>query len=218
MSHATQLAIIDSGGANIASLQLAIERLGVPANLTTDPAQLRAASHVILPGVGAAADCMSRLRNASLVDTIRALRQPVLGICVGMQLLFESSEEGDVACLGLLPGRVRRFPNRAGLPVPHMGWNQLEFDRTSPLLNDIAPGDYVYFVHSFAAPVGTIKMHEYNQHTYRPVLIGEILKNGQFKIISRTKTNVEPEPWSKYTSPDKGCDWVNHQGTYQKKA
>ena len=75
MSHATQLAIIDSGGANIASLQLAIERLGVPANLTTDPAQLRAASHVILPGVGAAADCMSRLRNASLVDTIRALRQ-----------------------------------------------------------------------------------------------------------------------------------------------
>ena len=71
---------------------------------------------------------------------------------------------------------------------------------------------------TFAAPVGTIKMHEYNQHTYRPVLIGEILKDGQFKIISRTKGNVEPEPWSKYTSPDKGCDWINHQGTYQKKA
>jgi len=71
---------------------------------------------------------------------------------------------------------------------------------------------------TFAAPVGQIKMHEYNQHTYRPVLIGEILKNGQFKIISRTKGNVEPEPWSKYTSPDKGCDWIKHQGTYQKKA
>ena len=71
---------------------------------------------------------------------------------------------------------------------------------------------------TFAAPVGTIKMHEFNQHTYRPVLIGEILKNGQFKIISRTKSNVEPEPWSKYTSPDKGCDWIKHQGTYQKKA
>src|SRR6058998_2779888 len=71
---------------------------------------------------------------------------------------------------------------------------------------------------TFAAPVGPIKMHEYNQHTYRPVLIGEILKNGQFKIISRTKGNVEPEPWSKYTSPDKGCDWIKHQGTYQKKA
>ena len=149
----TQLAIIDSGGANIASLQLAIERLGVPANLTTDPDLLRRATHVILPGVGAAADCMMRLRNAGLVDVIRGLQQPLLGICVGMQLLFESSEEGDVECLGVLPGRVRRLSNRGNLPVPHMGWNQLEFSQTSPLLNDIREGDYVYFVHSYAAPV-----------------------------------------------------------------
>lgn len=149
----TRLAIIDSGGANIASLQLAVERLGVPADLTTDPARLHEASHVILPGVGAAADCMSRLRNAGLLDTIRELRQPLLGVCVGMQLLFESSEEGDVECLGVLPGRVRRFPNRDGLPVPHMGWNQLEFSGTPALLDDIASGDYVYFVHSFCAPV-----------------------------------------------------------------
>ena len=149
----TQLAIIDSGGANIASLQLAIERLGVPANLTTDPDLLRRATHVILPGVGAAADCMMRLRNAGLVDVIRGLQQPLLGICVGMQLLFESSEEGDVECLGVLPGRVRRLSNRGDLPVPHMGWNQLEFSQTSPLLNDIREGDYVYFVHSYAAPV-----------------------------------------------------------------
>lgn len=147
------LAIIDSGGANIASLQMAIERLGVAAELTTDPDQLRAASHVILPGVGAAADCMSRLRQAGLVNTIRDLRQPLLGVCVGMQLLFESSEEGDVECLGLLPGRVGRLPRRAGLPVPHMGWNQLEFDRTNALLNDIEAGDYVYFVHSYAVPL-----------------------------------------------------------------
>ena len=149
----TQLAIIDSGGANIASLQLAIERLGVPADLTTDPDLLRRATHVILPGVGAAADCMMRLRNAGLVDVIRGLQQPLLGICVGMQLLFESSEEGDVECLGVLPGRVRRLSNRGVLPVPHMGWNQLEFSQTSPLLNDIREGDYVYFVHSYAAPV-----------------------------------------------------------------
>ncbi len=149
----TQLAIIDSGGANIASLQLAIERLGVPANLTTDPDQLRRATHVILPGVGAAADCMMRLRTAGLVDVIRGLQQPLLGICVGMQLLFESSEEGDVECLGVLPGRVRRLSNRGDLPVPHMGWNQLEFSQTSPLLSDIREGDYVYFVHSYAAPV-----------------------------------------------------------------
>ena len=96
---------------------------------------------------------MSRLRQANLLNTIRELRQPLLGICVGMQLLFESSEEGDVSCLGLLPGRVRRLPDREGLPVPHMGWNQLEFDGSSPLLNDIVPGDYVYFVHSYAVPV-----------------------------------------------------------------
>lgn len=149
----TRLAIIDSGGANIASLQFAVERLGLPSDLTTDPDRVREASHVILPGVGAAADCMSRLQNAGLVETIRSLTQPLLGICVGMQLLFDSSEEGDVACLGMLPGRVRRFENRANLPVPHMGWNQLEFTQASPLLDDIRQGDYVYFVHSYAVPV-----------------------------------------------------------------
>jgi glutamine amidotransferase len=96
---------------------------------------------------------MERLRSANLVDTIRSLRQPLLGVCVGMQLLFESSEEGDVECLGLLPGRVHRFADRDGLPVPHMGWNQLEFTRPSPLLDDVASGDHVYFVHSYCAPV-----------------------------------------------------------------
>jgi len=152
----TRLAIIDSGGANIASLQFAMQRLGVPADLTTDAERLRSATHVILPGVGAAADCMARLHGAGLVDTIRSLQQPLLGICVGMQLLFESSEEGDVPCLGLLPGRVRRFTGRNDLPVPHMGWNQLEFDRASPLLDGIESGDYVYFVHSYAAPVSDL--------------------------------------------------------------
>jgi glutamine amidotransferase len=153
-----KLAIIDSGGANIASLQFAVERLGLPSDLTTDPAVVRDASHVILPGVGAAADCMSRLQSAGLVDTIRSLQQPLLGICVGMQLLFESSEEGSVDCLGMLPGRVRRFADRANLPVPHMGWNQLEFTKTSPLLEDIRAGDYVYFVHSYAVPVSELTL------------------------------------------------------------
>jgi glutamine amidotransferase len=155
---ATRLAIIDSGGANIASLQFAIERLGLPSALTTDAAELRNASHVILPGVGAAADCMSRLEKAGLVDTIRSLTQPVLGICVGMQLLFDSSEEGNVTCLGMLPGRVQKFSQRADLPVPHMGWNQLEFGASSPLLQDIAPGDYVYYVHSYAVPLNDFTM------------------------------------------------------------
>jgi imidazole glycerol-phosphate synthase subunit HisH len=148
-----RLAIIDSGGANIASLRFAIERLGIDARVTTDAQTVRDATHVILPGVGAAADCMGRLRSANLVETVRSLRQPLLGVCVGMQLLFESSEEGDVDCLGLLPGRVHRFAERDGLPVPHMGWNQLEFDSPSPLLDDLAAGDHVYFVHSYCAPV-----------------------------------------------------------------
>lgn len=154
----TRLAIIDSGGANIASLQFAIQRLGIESDLTTDPARLQAASHVLLPGVGAASDCMSRLQRAGLVDTIRQLQQPLLGICVGMQLLFEASDEGNVACLGLLPGRVQRFQDRDDLPVPHMGWNQLEFAGASPLLENIQNGDYVYFVHSFAAPVSSLTL------------------------------------------------------------
>jgi len=148
-----RLAIIDSGGANIASLRFAIERLGIDSQITTDAATLRAATHVMLPGVGAAADCMERLRSGNLVETIRSLRQPLLGVCVGMQLLFESSEEGNVTCLGLLPGRVQRFPDREGLPVPHMGWNQIEFARPSPLLDDVDSGDHMYFVHSYCAPM-----------------------------------------------------------------
>jgi glutamine amidotransferase len=160
-----RLAIIDSGGANIASLRYAIDRLGIDSKVTTDARALREATHVILPGVGAAADCMERLRSANLVETIRSLRQPLLGVCVGMQLLFESSEEGDVTCLGLLPGRVQRFPERDGLPVPHMGWNQLEFTEPSPLLDDIASGDYVYFVHSYCVPVSesTVAAATYGQ-------------------------------------------------------
>jgi imidazole glycerol-phosphate synthase subunit HisH len=153
-----QLAIIDSGGANIASLRYAVERIGVESVLTTDPDMVRNASHVILPGVGAAADCMGRLQSAGLVETIRSLKQPLLGICVGMQLLFESSEEGEVACLGMLPGRVRRFVEQPDLPVPHMGWNQLEFKTDSRLLDEIVPGDHVYFVHSYHVQVSDMTL------------------------------------------------------------
>jgi glutamine amidotransferase len=150
----TDVAIIDNGGANIASLRYALERLGADARLTADPAELRSAPRVILPGVGAAAEAMQRLESLGLVETIRGLTQPVLGICLGMQLLFGASEEGDTRCLGLLRGRVERFSNRDGYPVPHMGWNQLEFGAPDPLLRGIARGDYVYFVHGYAVPVG----------------------------------------------------------------
>jgi glutamine amidotransferase len=150
----SDVAIIDSGGANIASLRFALERLGASSTLTVDADELRAAPRVILPGVGAAADAMRRLESLRLVEVIRDLRQPVLGICLGMQLLFDASDEGDTRCLGLLPGRVERFPDRDGFPVPHMGWNQLDFESDAALLTGIGRGEYVYFVHSYRAPVG----------------------------------------------------------------
>jgi glutamine amidotransferase len=152
------VAIIDNGGANIASLRYALERLGADSLLTADPCELRAAPRVILPGVGAAADAMARLKALGIADLIPQLTQPVLGICLGMQLLFASSEEGedgvDTECLGLIEERVTRFPQRAGLPVPHMGWNQLRVFSTSSLFAGVNDGDYVYFVHSYCAPVG----------------------------------------------------------------
>jgi glutamine amidotransferase len=150
----SDVAIIDSGGANIASLVFALRRLGCEASLTRDPRVISSASRVILPGVGAAADAMGRLAEHGLAQVIPALTQPVLGICLGMQLLFESSEEGPATCLGVLAGTARRFAAAPDRPVPHMGWNQLEVAVESPLLHGVASGEYAYFVHSYALPVG----------------------------------------------------------------
>lgn len=150
----SDVAIIDSGGANIASLVFALRRLGCEASLTRDPRVISSASRVILPGVGAAADAMGRLAEHGLAQVIPALTQPVLGICLGMQLLFESSEEGPATCLGVLAGTARRFAAAPDRPVPHMGWNQLGVRLDTPLLRGIESGDYTYFVHSFALPVG----------------------------------------------------------------
>ena len=148
------LAIIDSGGANIASVRFALQRLGADPVFTADPAVIARADRVILPGVGAAAAAMAHLREQGLVTCIRSLEQPVLGICLGMQLLFESSEEGDVECLGLVPGRLRRFPDTPGLRVPHMGWNHARSLQDDPLLHDLDQEPWFYFVHSYYAPVG----------------------------------------------------------------
>lgn len=149
----SRVVLIDSGGSNIGSVRYALERLGVDAPLTRDPELIRAAERVILPGVGAAAPAMAKLREAGLVDLIRSLTQPLLGVCVGMQILFDRSEEGDVECLGLIPGAVRKLSAAPGLRVPHMGWNQLDPERTSALLDGIAAGAFAYFVHSFAADI-----------------------------------------------------------------
>lgn len=142
--------IIASGGANIASLQYALERLEARSEVSADPQRIRSASHVILPGVGAAADAMKRLRESNLHTLIPALDQPVLGICLGMQLLYQSSAEGQAECLGVIPGRALRLTAVAGRPVPHMGWNTLSELRHSPLLAGLQPGAHAYFVHSFA--------------------------------------------------------------------
>ena len=145
--------LVDSGGANIGSVRYALERLGVQAVMTANADAIRAADRVILPGVGAAGPGMARLNELALVDVLRSLTQPLLGICLGMQLLFDASEEGNVACLGLVPGRVRRMPESPGVRVPHMGWNRLQPTRASSLLDGIADGAQAYFVHSYAAPV-----------------------------------------------------------------
>lgn len=146
--------IIPSCGSNLASLQFALERLGADVPMTEDPARIRAASHVILPGVGAAAPGMARLAAAGLVELIPTLTQPVLGICLGMQLLFARSEEEDTPCLGVIDAEVRRFPASPDLPVPQMGWNELEPVGQSALLAGVPKGAYAYFVHSYAAPTG----------------------------------------------------------------
>jgi glutamine amidotransferase len=164
----SDVVVIDSGGANLASLLHALRRLDVPAEVSRDPQRIASASHVLLPGVGAAPDAMLRLDEAGVSALLPRLTQPVLGICLGMQLLFEVSEESaagarETRCLGIVPGRVSRMPASPARPVPHMGWNQLEPLRDDPLFHGIGRGDYVYFVHSYAAPVGpdTLAMADY---------------------------------------------------------
>jgi glutamine amidotransferase len=150
--------IIDSGGANLASLQFALERLEARAVVSNDPEAIAQAPRVILPGVGSALDAMTRLRATGLHKVLPTLKQPVLGICLGMQLLFARSEEGPTECLGVIPDTVRRLKAEPGRPVPHMGWNQLTELRSDPLLENIADNDYVYFVHSYAAPVSDVTL------------------------------------------------------------
>jgi glutamine amidotransferase len=162
---AADVVIIASGGANIASLQFALQRIGTSSAVSANARKIRAASHIILPGVGAAADAMTRLRQNNLDSLIPGLEQPVLGICLGMQLLFEASEEGAAQCLGIIPGRAVRFPRRAGHPVPHMGWNTLSIERPNPLLQGVPNEAYAYFVHSYALHLGpaTIASTRYGQ-------------------------------------------------------
>jgi len=168
--------IIDSGGANLASLQFALERLNARTVVSSDPREVANAPRVILPGVGSALDAMKRLRASGLAEVLPTLKQPVLGICLGMQLLFARSEEGPTECLGVVPDIVRRLKAEVGRPVPHMGWNQLTSLRDDPLLESIADNDYVYFVHSYAVPVSdvTLATVEYG------VNLSAVIRRGNF--------------------------------------
>lgn len=154
-------------GSNIASIEFALARLGKKSIVTTDLDIIQAASHVILPGVGHARHAMQTLTKNNLIDLIFRLEQPVLGICLGMQILCEFSSEGNVPCLSLLSEKVEALPKKSDLVTPHMGWNKVQItDRSSKLLKDIDNEFFAYFVHSYYVPLteSTIAKTEYGIH------------------------------------------------------
>lgn len=142
-----RLVVADIGCGNIGSIGIAFERFGLAPLVSSDPHVIASADKVVLPGVGAAGFAMEQIDSRGLREGLRALKQPVLGICLGMQLLFDHSEEEDTACLGVIEGRVRRLDPAPGRPVPHMGWSRLAVSDEGIGLRS---GDYVYFAHSFA--------------------------------------------------------------------
>ncbi len=147
------VAIIKYNAGNICSVDYALKRLGVAPIITADPEILRKADKVIFPGVGEALTTMEYLRAHRLDEVIQTLKQPVLGICLGMQLLCQHSEEGDTDCLGIFPADVKRFqPNRHEDKVPHMGWNTLSHVNSDLFKGDLE-GKFAYFVHSYYVPV-----------------------------------------------------------------
>ena len=142
------IAIIDYKMGNLRSVENALKRLGAEFTVTADADVIRSADRVLLPGVGNAAEAMENLRKADLTQVIRSLRRPVLGICVGMQVMCRHSEEGDCDCLNIFDSHVKRFVPTQELKVPHMGWNKIS-NLESKLFKGISGGEYVYFVHSY---------------------------------------------------------------------
>jgi len=151
--------IVDTGVANLASVSFAFERLGVSARISDDAQVIKSGERVIIPGVGAAPFAMNKINAKGLTPVLQSLTQPVMGICLGMQLIFETLEEGGtpVKGLGLVPGRVSVLDTQ-DLPTPHMGWNTLQILSDDPILDGISENDYAYFVHSFAASVSDITL------------------------------------------------------------
>lgn len=167
--------IIDTGCANLSSVRFAFERLGANAVVSDDATTILAADRVILPGVGSAQAAMVQLAERGLLEVLPQIEQPLLGICLGMQLLGESSEEGNTRLPGLLPFTTQRL-NVGDRPLPHMGWNTLE-PVDHPLFEGINKGDYVYFVHSYGVAEGSLTLAncEYGQRFSAAVGRGNIM-------------------------------------------
>ena len=155
--------VVKLGVGNTASVMFALERLGARAILTDDPVRITEAERVILPGVGAAAHAMRVIAEKELRDALTGFARPLLGICLGQQLLYDSSDEGDAAGLELIPGRVTHLPPSRQLPVPHIGWTRFVQAKTHALLEGVPESAYAYFVHSYICPLGdsTIATAEY---------------------------------------------------------
>ena len=185
------LAVVNSGGANISSVLHALRRLGTEPIFTADAGVIRAADRVILPGVGAAGSAMDTLRSYGLTAVIPKLTQPVLGICLGMQLLFESSAEDETKLLGLIPARLELLPGGQGLRVPHMGWNAISNTRPDALTSRL-DGKWFYFVHSYAAPVGdwTLSTSRHGQ-TFSAIVRRDNFYGAQFHPERSAKAGAE---------------------------
>ena len=150
-----QVAIIDSIGSNLASLKFALDRIKVNFIVTNEVKRIRNSSHIILPGVGAARNAMNKLSQHEIIETITTLSQPTLGICLGMQIFMEHSEEDDTSCLGVFGDSCKLFENQENYPVPHMGWNTIELESSSNLSTGINSGTHFYFVHSYYVPLNS---------------------------------------------------------------
>jgi glutamine amidotransferase len=142
--------LLNSGGSNYTSLQSAFERLGATCMQSSEPAEIDRASHIVLPGVGSAGSAMQAIHQQNLAAQIIALKKPLLGICLGMQVLYEASDESNIDCLGIISGSINKLKLAPGIRVPHMGWNNITCTQPNPLLAGIEMEDF-YFVHSYAA-------------------------------------------------------------------
>ncbi|OIN87467.1 MAG: imidazole glycerol phosphate synthase subunit HisH [Alphaproteobacteria bacterium CG1_02_46_17] len=177
------ITIVESGGANIASIRFALERLNVSAEWTSDVDKISKASRVMLPGVGAAGDAMQKLRAKELDECVKSLTCPVLGICLGMQMLFSTSAEGQTDMLDIIKAPVVRLTEEVGKTIPHMGWNDVMIEQKDhPLMQGLVEKEFFYFVHSYYAPLGsyTVGRCDYFFNSFSAIVIQDNFMGCQF--------------------------------------